>query len=199
MAFRLASAHASPPSTPCPPPAPTPASDNTHPGYANVVDRDNLFFNVSKRPSQPLLFVLLVMLLLEGSGRRKWQQNRGKRAGPAVLRCAGSSQLSGWIQDAQIAILLARRAAGRAGQEEWVGSRPRRPWLGLVEARQPGQSVGGLLSGFVSFSWDRVSVVRWRKPYGIQSPSDYFETMRNAWKQLGGVFFVIVLKFCIRY
>lgn len=62
MAFRLASAHAS---------TPTPPTDNTHPGYANVVDRDNLFFNVSKRPSQPLLFVLLVMLLLEGSGRRK--------------------------------------------------------------------------------------------------------------------------------
>ena len=143
MAFRLASAHASPPSPPYPhpPTPPPPATDSTHPGYANVVDRDNLFFNVSKRPSQPLLFVLLVMLLLEGSGRRKWQQNRGKRAGPAVLRCAGSSQLSGWIQDAQIAILLARRAAGTAGEAGWVGSWPRRPWLGLVEARQVGQSL----------------------------------------------------------
>ena len=180
MAFRLASAHASPPTSP---------TDNTHPGYANVVDRDNLFFNVSRRSSQPLLFVLLVMLLLEGSGRRKWQQNRGKRAGPALLRCAGSRQLSGWIQDAQIAILLARRTAGRAGGKGWVGSRPRRPWLGLVEPCQAGQNVCSLLSGFVAFSWDGVSVVRWRKPYGIQSPSDYFETMRSAWKQLDVVFF----------
>lgn len=48
-----------------------PPTDNARPGYANVVDRDNLFFNVSKGPSQSLLFVLLVMLLLEGSGRRQ--------------------------------------------------------------------------------------------------------------------------------
>lgn len=42
---------------------PPPPMENAHPGCANIVDQDNLFFNVSKRPSLALLFVLLVILM----------------------------------------------------------------------------------------------------------------------------------------
>jgi hypothetical protein len=54
VAFRLVSAHAFPLHT-----------QKTHNHVsANVVDGDNLFFNVSKRASWSLLPVMLVMLML---------------------------------------------------------------------------------------------------------------------------------------
>ena len=138
------------------------------------------------------------MLELEGSGRRKWQQNRGETCRPSTAetcREPPTVRLDWGCSDGN---RFGKQSSRQGSEEGWVGPRSHWSWLGLVQARQAGQHVRGLLSASVSFSWDGCqSVVRWKKPYGIQRPSDYFETMGSTCIELDGVCVCVCARACV--
>lgn len=137
------------------------------------------------RPSSSRMFVLLVMLCYKARAAVTTVRGGTRRPSSAEIY---------WLQPTvKLSRMLDLNLFGkdsRQGRSRREGRAPTILTLGWA-----GPSWSECLWPFVRicvFFMRWVSVVRWRTPYGIQSPLDCFETMGSAFTQLDAVLLLLL-------